>query len=772
MNCFPNFALFVTCCPHAEVATPRDNGCPERYMPLVETCCTTPVTNALLDALGWLSPNEIGAADNNDYISTVGLVGHHLQRFVRDRDLWHKRAWRLLAIASAAEAVARSDRVKDATVKPHGESSRRKLLDEARAVSRQLAKALYRLGNFQQFAISHKALHTEKMILSMQPEEVRDDFQPALKIYERVADEHNFLAYQLIPALEDTFPRQLARPPVDGPVVNLLVVSLGLWAKTGFNTIWSMVHFSSVRLRIFVMGDPQGLQAWRDAVRELTGQDSKKIMAGVKFEYIDFAAHPGFRALLRRYPKDCTFGEAGKAILARVVSHVLLPPDVDRVISMDLGDILVLDDIRGLWDVGDTLDDHHLMAAADAVALHHMNGGLVVYNIQRMRERNFTPLALKVARMGLKVHGDGNCLRDQSIINILHTHRKEYGFSGPSPVMALPCKWSLFPTTDWAPHWNSPEKWLPELRERHRYPGFVSKSHFELYCPDEVDMLSSWAFIPVSEGRQSRIRTYAHHRGMQKQVLCSQARKSGRCCKCGEKASLIHVPGDLKKWQSVYMQLFAYMPPWLEMPKQTDLSKTSSRVWWGGADRTKMIEEGTEKLAHETARSLGLQVVFERCVTVNTGVEGMDALSYHATKLKVHLPIDLQVETTAAKGAHVLVGLGSRSGLEVVMGAHKGGEGALLRWVHSAPGWTTRGELFNVEHHKAQDRMTVGPAGLKWAKFRVKIAEDGAVEVSHDEVVWGIHVPENLFHHLRKTYHLTLSLASEAGTDVRWYVCG
>lgn len=40
-----------------------------------------------------------------------------------------------------------------------------------------------------------------------------------------------------------------------------------------------------------------------------------------------------------------------KALYARLLCHELLPRDVERAIAIDLGDILVFDDIRGLWDL-------------------------------------------------------------------------------------------------------------------------------------------------------------------------------------------------------------------------------------------------------------------------------------------------------------------------------------------------------------------------------------------------------------------------------------
>lgn len=151
---------------------------------------------------------------------------------------------------------------------------------------------------------------------------------------------------------------------------------------------------------------------------------------------------------------------------------------------------------------------------------------------------------LRAAGDGLR-SGETACLRDQSIINILHFKRAEYGYEGPSPVMPLPCRWSAFPTTEWQPHWNSPDGWLPEVVERRRYPGIIALDHVEVYCPDEVDMLSAWAFIPVSEHHQQRLSLYATYEGRKNTRHCSL---NSSCCQCGESVAAFHIAGDMKQW--------------------------------------------------------------------------------------------------------------------------------------------------------------------------------------------------------------------------------
>lgn len=51
-----------------------------------------------------------------------------------------------------------------------------------------------------------------------------------------------------------------------------------------------------------------------------------------------------------RLPSECAATNMSKALYARLLCHELLPKDVERAIAIDLGDILVFDDILGLWE--------------------------------------------------------------------------------------------------------------------------------------------------------------------------------------------------------------------------------------------------------------------------------------------------------------------------------------------------------------------------------------------------------------------------------------
>merc|ERR1712129_77857 len=150
--------------------------------------------------------------------------------------------------------------------------------------------------------------------------------------------------------------------------------------------------------------------------------------------------------------------------------------------------------------------------------------------------------------------------------------------------------------------------WLPEVRDRKRYPGVVSTGRVEVFCPDELDLLSAWAFLPVSdeeESKQARVRTFAYHEGSKTDRYCTPRTGSRRCCRCGERASVVHVAGDLKNWPAMQNLLRSYLPPWKVPPLADSLVASASRRWWGGSARTERLMQGTEDDAVIIAKDLG-----------------------------------------------------------------------------------------------------------------------------------------------------------------------
>ena len=190
----------------------------------------------------------------------------------------------------------------------------------------------------------------------------------------------------------------------------------------------------------------------------------------------------------------------------------------------------MLDDIRDLWEVGLQLEGYFL-AAAYAAPLHHVNAGILVYNLRMMREQHFTGLTLLAAQYAVSRSADGQCVRDQGILNLMNEEAflKDVGIHG-TLLRFLPFRWSLFPAVDWHPSWGMPDLWPVDMVLKRRYPGIISRNHVEHYCPDVADLLSAFAFVPLTGSRQARIREYATLGAQPETRYCSPHRIGSPCC--------------------------------------------------------------------------------------------------------------------------------------------------------------------------------------------------------------------------------------------------
>ena len=166
-----------------------------------------------------------------------------------------------------------------------------------------------------------------------------------------------------------------------------------------------------------------------------------------------------------------------------LANFLRLPDDIDWVISMDLGDVLVLDDILELWELQQHLKEHFFAVSYAAALGQHLNAGLVLYHLHQMRHGNFTDLILRAATWSMKVQEDGLCPRDQNILNVLKDQEflSTVNIEEAKIMKILPCRWSLFPVVDWHPAWSKVELWQVEIFQRLRYPGVVSTSQVWLF---------------------------------------------------------------------------------------------------------------------------------------------------------------------------------------------------------------------------------------------------------------------------------------------------
>ncbi|CAE7662548.1 ANTR1 [Symbiodinium pilosum] len=416
-------------------------------------------------------------------------------------------------------------------------------------------------------------------------------------------------------------------------------------------------------------------------------------MQQVRFDYIDIFLHPRMIQYFRRLPDECASTNMSKALFARLLCHELLPLDVERAIAIDLGDILVFEDILGLWNEGDLLQADELLAAASHRAveetLRHtkpttLNGGLVLYEVARMRTSGYTEDTLRAARGGLERNYHHFCMWDQDIINAMHQD-----LWGGRRVRVLPCRWSLFPVAGWQFFWNTPSFWLSEFIELRRYPGFLGVDHFEHFCPGPVLMLHSM-FAFGSKRDRKLARDVALVQGIRNELPGSSIHgPDGSKCLCGEKAALLHVPSTMKLWPWVQRLFSFHSPPFL--PRANDAAMFQSRAeqgeeigggFWGAEGERELASMRTGTF--RWAMSVGATIVSQNCATMPTSHGNYADVEFAGWNRSDELT--LVAETDASQDAHVFIGKITpvtdalyAVGLEVVVDAFNKSR-TVLRW--------------------------------------------------------------------------------------------
>lgn len=155
----------------------------------------------------------------------------------------------------------------------------------------------------------------------------------------------------------------------------------------------------------------------------------------------------------------------------------------------------------------------------------------------------------------------------------------------------------------------------------------------EFYCPDPVDLLMAYAFLPISN-RQSRVGVYAEQEGGDHLRHCHPLRIGSPCCKCGEVAALLHVAGDLKGWPAM-SNLLGH-----------EGSSLESQRWWGGELRQRKLQEKSEEMLFDMAKGKGLNVLVPLgsswCRTLHT--EAFHLAEYHGN---LKQSSEIRVQTTA-----------------------------------------------------------------------------------------------------------------------------
>eukprot|EP00435_Cladocopium_sp_Y103_P065046 s664_g26.t2 len=329
------------------------------------------------------------------------------------------------------------------------------------------------------------------------------------------------------------------------------------------------------------------------------------------------------------------------------------------------------------------------------------------------------------------------------------------------------------PATDWQMFWNSPEMVLPEVRERRRYPGLVSASHFEVYCPDPLDLLSGWTFLLSTSDTKRRLRTMSLLKGNQPLTQCSRDGTAGfvhprdvprsRCCECGEKVSLVHIPGDMKQWAFVDI-LFRYHSPftdWQDKELQTSLTRKLWQKETRFAEQSRAIQESAGKMAELYGGEICFKRDEKRCCTAHNSLREESRVLYKTLNMKpLPPPFRLEVDSTAVADGHLLIGAGPWNSAEIVFGANAG--------TFSAIRWLWEGSYTSLTAFDGSPQKDASPS--KTWKVQVELEEDGRLGVRHGFAEWGFYVPDHFLEILRQS-PVQIYVGVPGDLDATWTVC-
>eukprot|EP00929_Paragymnodinium_shiwhaense_P059428 TRINITY_DN29766_c0_g1_i2.p1 TRINITY_DN29766_c0_g1~~TRINITY_DN29766_c0_g1_i2.p1 ORF type:complete len:817 (-),score=132.91 TRINITY_DN29766_c0_g1_i2:857-3307(-) len=739
-SCFKNADEMAYCCSGEDSCF----GSEERYAGKTRALCCGPEFVQMLVH----SVNEAMKESDQEGFGVSISILHSVLFGV---DALSMDAWAALVRAVSRRAILQYDDltekgVPDVFLALEGSS------DKALAIARELNYAAHLCEIYFQVLWYNHARVLGRAAVEISFDDIRPLFQETLDAYKLIQEALDTLTYYPIgrnsrmptAALSADERLGLSTKVSDVVEVVLVVTVLGAWARVAAVTLWSILRSRSCALRIFVFGDDVGIQDWRGLVKEIR-EEFPAVLKAVRFDYVNIFLHPRMLSYKARLPARCAQSNMSFALFSRLICHEMLPRDVKRAIAVDLGDVIVFDDILGLWREGDLLEAHELLAAASHRAIEEemrhgkpsmLNGGVVLYEVDRMRASSYTEDTIRAAEHGLQRRYSHFCAWDQDIINVMYED-----LWGKRGVRVLPCRWSLFPVTSWQFFWNTPSHWPKELFELRRYPGLLAADHIEHFCPDDIHMLHQ-VFAFSEPHMQAVARDVAVMTGKRNRQEGARVRApDGTICLCGERAALLHVPSTMKLWPWSHRLFAHHAPPFIEAAaaagdfitgRQEQVEDFGGGFW--GAEDHNDLAAASDFMIHSSKNADAEIVATGNCVTLPSDHGSYARVDFLGNKGAVQRQLSLQVETFVEEDAHIFIGLilndGSQEGqltaggVEVVFGAYRNAKSAIR--------WGVQGLELAARQGAALESGIGADASNKtrsggWSKIWVTVSDDGDV---------------------------------------------
>eukprot|EP00928_Gymnodinium_smaydae_P004051 TRINITY_DN11417_c0_g2_i1.p1 TRINITY_DN11417_c0_g2~~TRINITY_DN11417_c0_g2_i1.p1 ORF type:complete len:629 (+),score=96.31 TRINITY_DN11417_c0_g2_i1:119-1888(+) len=307
------------------------------------------------------------------------------------------------------------------------------------------------------------------------------------------------------------------------------------YGRAALPTLVSLLYHTPGPLEVVAVGDVEGFNALTNV---LSGVNVSA--RGVILTFVELMSNPRYWEILQLMPEQCVdpslqglSRKVNRSVLqiglARLFLHELLL-DYDRVLAIDVGDLLVLGNLYSLWHIFEEFDPDDLFACAmetgqsmisfgaqrgDAVEFWRsrgfddlakgLNPGVLLMDLKRMRELNsngasWTLILLLAAEQVSRMSCGLDSTPQIAVLNSIV-------FNGGDALMKeLSSKWNYIPVVHWehVAHAAQDAALPSEVLKSRLHPGLLPGGRFAHACPEYSALVGEWTLIANDDDELTR----------------------------------------------------------------------------------------------------------------------------------------------------------------------------------------------------------------------------------------------------------------------------
>lgn len=392
------------------------------------------------------------------------------------------------------------------------------------------------------------------------------------------------------------------RPPPPRPLDVMLLV-VGDYGWNAMSTVNSLVHHASSpgSVRLHAVGDQRGLESLRAALAlGLRGNaGGEAVLASASFynmfENVDFVHR------LNALPFGCIWRHNfGQVAWARVLFPDLLPAEVQRVVVMDIGDIIVLGDMPAeMPKIFDAFTGDELLALwrplGDPTSLH---AGVALVDVAKLRNSTFAEDFVDLALVGLRRAPGWFC--SQAEFDVLNLYSK--AFPGRVHVVEDAPEWHYIPARGWS--LTITQAYLPV--------GALGPTTWVHYCPTYLERAAWYLLRPAAIGGPVTLEEAQKLAKLAMIEHTTAARTKESAALCGRPVKLVHMPGRMKREPYVqwllgwWSQLSGNVSNWTSAAFRTSFNDSASK--WDAVGREAISDaKRTLSITHDVGLVDGIE---------------------------------------------------------------------------------------------------------------------------------------------------------------------